>query len=386
MAAVEKVLIVGAGLGGLALGIELRKHGIRVDTIEQQRTHNAAGIGIAQPGNALRALEKIGVKQLCISKGFQSDQYRYFDGAGQALASLQMLRIANTDLPAMNFLSRSALHESLLGAACEAGVNFRLGTTVESLRNNADGVSVKCSDGAVDTYDLVVGADGIRSQVRQQVFGASYEPIYTGCAAWRFLARRPEDLSYQAIYLGVGMRTGLVPISKESMFVFVVTNEPDAGRVQPDRFKAMLAERLASYTAPAMRDVAAQAEKAETIVYTPLEEVVMDVPWFKDRVVLMGDAAHASSPHVAQGAAMAFEDAVVLGEVLGKNMPVSAALDSYYIRRFGRCRYVQDYSRNIGKEGQLSDSKACADRNEALRKRFLVPQPRPHEWVLNENI
>lgn len=386
MAAVGKVLIVGAGLGGLALAAMLGRRGIQVEVVERQPRHNAAGIGIAQPGNALRALRRIGVLEGCLASGFQSDYYRYFDSTGASLATLQMLRIADSGLPAMNFMSRTALHQILLSAATDAGATFRMGTTVTALSNSPAQVSVSFSDGGQADYDLLIGADGIRSQTRQQVFGTQFEPRYTGCAAWRFLARRPAELTYQAIYLGIGARAGLVPITQDEMFVFLVTNEPGSAPIPSDQFKPLLLNRLAQYKAPVMRSVADQAAVAETIVYTPLEEVVMGVPWFRDRVVLLGDAAHASSPHVAQGAAMALEDAVVLGELLGKSMPVSAALESYYIRRFGRCRFVQEYSRRIGEEGQLDDPDACAARNAAIKERFAVPQPRPHEWILNEDI
>ena len=182
------------------------------------------------------------------------------------------------------------------------------------LSQTDDGVTVTFSNGRSASYDLVVGADGIRSRMRQLLFGDAFEPTYTGHGVWRFTTSRPEALNYQAMYLGVGVKAGLIPLTPDTMYLLLVTNEPGNPWMASDRLHALLADRLASFGGM----VAAARERLsdpKDVVYVPIEEVTVPPPWHVGRVVLIGDAAHASSPHIAQGAAMAVEDAVVLAEL-----------------------------------------------------------------------
>jgi 2-polyprenyl-6-methoxyphenol hydroxylase-like FAD-dependent oxidoreductase len=383
-----RVLVVGGGIGGLSLGAALGQQGIRADLVEINPELEHAGFGIAQPGNALRALRSIGVLEQCLAAGVQADDYRYFDQDGEPLATLKMLRIADPDAPAYNFVPRLDLLKILADAASRGGTRVRMSTRVVEWHEREAGVEVAFSDGTSARYDLMVGADGIRSGIRRELFGDAFEPRYTGSAAWRFAAPRLADLSYQAIYLGVGCRTGLVPHSALEMFVFVVTNEPGNPRFPAHERRTLLLERLAQFRGAVMPAVRAQVPAAEHIVYTPLEEVVLPAPWHKGRVVLLGDAAHAASPHVAQGAAMAIEDAVVLAEILGHadRTALARALESFTARRYARCKFVQDHSRRVGEEGQLSDPEQCRLRNQKLRETYADPQPRPHELELQAPI
>jgi 2-polyprenyl-6-methoxyphenol hydroxylase-like FAD-dependent oxidoreductase len=383
---VPRILIVGGGIGGLSLGAALGQRGIAAELVEIDSAHQHAGFGIAQPGNALRALKSIGVMEECLKAGFQADDYRYFDGNENPLATLKMLRIADPGLPAYNFVPRLDLLRILAGAATRAGTRIRLSTTVSKWRQGPEGVEATLSDGSSASYDLLVAADGIRSRFRCELFPTACEPGYTGSAAWRFMAPRPPDLDYQGIYLGTGCRTGLVPLSDKQMFVFVVTNEPGNPRNPVERRSEMLLDRLGQFRGAVMSGVRSAVPASDQIVYTPLEEVVLPRPWHQGRVLLLGDAAHAASPHVAQGAAMAIEDAVVLAEILAAGDPMDEALERYTGRRYDRCKFVQDHSRKVGEEGQLSDPRACRVRNERIRDTYANPQPRPHELVLQAPI
>jgi 2-polyprenyl-6-methoxyphenol hydroxylase-like FAD-dependent oxidoreductase len=383
-----RVLIVGAGIGGLSLGAALGQRGIQADIVEINSELEHAGFGIAQPGNALRALKSLGLMEECLHAGIQADEYRYFDHDGDPVATLQMLRIADPDLPAYNFVPRLELLKILARGAERAGTRIRMNTRVVEWSDTGKSIEAVFSDGTCVTYDLLVAADGIRSGLRRQVFGEQFEPRYSGAAAWRFTARRPSDLNYQAIHLGIGCRTGLVPFTRAEMFVFVVTKEPDNPRIPVEARRHLLVERLSHYRGSVIPAVREQLPPSEHIVYTPLEEVVMPLPWHRGRVLLVGDAAHASTPHVAQGAAMAIEDAVVLGEILGRmegNL-VADALERFTERRYRRCKFVQEHSRRVGEEGLLSDLEKCRARNEKMRSTYALPQPRPHESVMQEPI
>ena len=135
MAHVQSVLIVGGGIGGLTLAAALGQRGIRCDVVELKAVESVYGVGIIQPGNALRALRSLGLMEACLQAGFQVSEYRYYDADENLLAALHPLRVAGPDAPAMNMLPRPALHQILRSAAEKVGATIRLGVTVESLRN-----------------------------------------------------------------------------------------------------------------------------------------------------------------------------------------------------------------------------------------------------------
>jgi len=385
MTAVQSVLIVGGGIGGLTLAAALGQRGIRSDVAEVKTVESVYGVGIIQPGNALRALRSIGLMEPCLRAGFQVDEYRYYDADENLLASLRPLRVAGLDAPAMNMLPRPALHEILRSAAEKAGATIRLGVTIDELSQYADRVDVTFSNGEKSSYDIVVGADGIRSKVRQLVFGMQSEPRFTGHGVWRYTTRRPPELRFQSMYMGVGVKAGLVPLTRDTMYLLLVSNEPDNPKFKFDQLGSLLSERMKSFKG-SLVGLRQEVATAKGIVYTPIEEVILPLPWHKGRVVLIGDAAHASSPHIAQGASMAIEDAVVLAELLSQDSAIANALSEFERRRFPRCRFVQDLSRRTGEDGNSDDPERCRRRNDNIRRAFADPQPRPHELVLAEPI
>jgi 2-polyprenyl-6-methoxyphenol hydroxylase-like FAD-dependent oxidoreductase len=383
MASVCSVLIVGGGIGGLTLASALGQRGIHADVVELKRAESVYGVGIIQPGNALRALERVGLMEPCLQAGFQVSEYRYYDADENLLASLKPLRVAGPDAPAMNMLPRPALHQILRSAAEQAGARIRLGVTVERIDQSDAGARVVLSNDEAGCYDLVVGADGIRSKVRELVFGRELEPRFTGHGVWRYTTKRPANLTFQSMYMGVGVKAGLVPLTAATMYLLLVSNEPGNPWLPADRLGALLCDRMKSFNGMLERG---EIASAKGIVYVPIEEVILPLPWHKGRVVLIGDAAHASSPHIAQGAAMAIEDAVVLAELLGSDDSVADVLAVFERRRFPRCKFVQDLSRRTGEEGNLADPDLCRARNENIKRMFATPQPRPHELVLAEPI
>jgi 2-polyprenyl-6-methoxyphenol hydroxylase-like FAD-dependent oxidoreductase len=379
MTAIRKVLIVGGGIGGLTLAAALGQWGIKAKIVEIKPETTAYGVGILQPGNALRALRTLGVMEACFAAGFQMDEYRVCDAQGGLIASMNLLRVADPDLPAINALPRRSLHRILTDAALAVGAEIQFQKTIVGLTEKGFGIEARMSDGSVEIYDLIVGADGIRSSVRKILFGEQYEPQFTGQGVWRFTTARPAALDYQAMYFGVGVKAGLVPITKELMYLFLVTNEPDNPWMPADRLHIILADHLKDFSGEFLPTVRDNLKDPKDVIYVPIEEVSVPSPWYRGRVVLIGDAAHASSPHIAQGASMAIEDAIVLSELAAIDQPVAQTLDQFMKRRYDRCRFVQNTSRQVGLSGNLEDERACRERNEWMRKEFASPQPRPHE-------
>jgi len=380
----RRILIVGGGIGGLTLATALGQRGIQADLVEIEAKPEAGGVGILQYGNALRALRGLGLFEACLEAGFQTDTYRYFDAAGAPLAVLQLLRIADPKRPAINMLPRPALQRILTGGALRAGAQLRYGLGVSKIAHSATHVAVNFTDGSSADYDLIVGADGIRSAMRGLIFGP-ITPVYTGQGCWRVTMKRPLDLDYQSMFMGVGVKAGLIPLTRETMYLLVVTNEPGNPRMPADRLHELLRARLAGFSGPigAIRD---SIDNSHAVLYVPIEEIILPPPWHLGRVLLIGDAAHASSPHIAQGAAMAIEDAVVLAELASGGQTIPEIMESFMQRRYQRCKFVQDLSRQVGEDGAESDPEKCAERDRRMKEIFAVPKPRPHEMTLAEPI
>ena len=340
----RKILIVGAGIGGLGGAAALANAGHEVDVVEIKPEPNVYGVGINQPANSLRALQKIGVLDDVLDAGYQFTSWMFHDADGNLVVDVRS-RLGGNGVPANNGLSRRDLHNILIDAVDRAGVKVRYGTTVDALENNG-AAHVGFTDSTTGEYDLVVGFDGINSPLRKRLYGEASNPVYTGFAVWRVTVQRPEELSQGALYQAVGAKGGHIPLSPETMYLLLVVAEPPHVRYEQADLPNMLRERLAPFNGP-LGDIRDELTDDADIVYSPLSEVLLPIPWFRDRVLICGDAAHACTPHLTQGAAMALEDAVVLADELSAHEDLAESLLAFGERRFPRVKLVQDVSRGI---------------------------------------
>lgn len=342
------VLIVGGGIAGLALGIALRQAGRDVELVELNSAWNVYGAGIILQANALRALRQIGLADACIAAGFPYAVSLHHEENGQAQAARHKPSLSDEGLPASCGILRPALHNLLRDAALAAGVQVRLGITVADIRDESDAAQVSFTDGSQSRYSVVVGADGIRSHVRALRFPDAMPPRFTGQGCWRFTLPRSAEVSSAVMYHGRQARlAGLVPVSPDQMYLLLLSEEPGNPRMADAELPDLLRDRLQHFGGliPAAM---AHMPGPEGIVYRPLETQLVAAPWHRGRVVLAGDAAHATTPHMAQGASMALEDAVVLADSLDDADSLESALQSYSLRRFDRCRRVVEASVQIG--------------------------------------
>ena len=343
MAAIRNALIVGGGIGGLTAAVALRRAGIDVDVVEIKNDWSVYGVGIIQPNNTLRAMDRIGLARACAERGGAFPGWRIYDEANRFLMDAPAPSTAAPQFPAINGITRPILQQILMEAALAAGMRAQLGTTVTAVQDSGSSVRVSCSNGTVADYDLLIAADGIHSATRTRLFGDAVVPRFTGQCVWRYNFERPADVEWGEIYFGSGTKVGLVPMSPATMYMFVVTAEPNNPRRDPQDLADLLRDRLADYTGR----VAGLREKivdSAAVVYKPMESVLLPKPWYKGRQIIIGDAAHATTPHLAQGAAMAIEDAVLLGDLLGRDRPLDSVLAEFVARRFDRSKYVIDTS------------------------------------------
>ncbi|WAL75149.1 FAD-dependent monooxygenase [Kitasatospora sp. YST-16] len=348
MATPLRVLVHGGGIGGLSLAVALARRGHTVEVAELREQLDALGVGIIQPSNALHVMRELGVLEQCLEVGFEWEVLTICDPAGNPLAKIPQPRMDGA--PANNGIPRPALAEVLGRAAAEAGATVRFGTTIAELADDGAGVDVTLSDGSTGRWDLVVGFDGIGSPLRTRLYGDRYRPEYTGFANWRVTVPRQDEV--QGVVMSTGNQAAkalLTPITDELMYLGAVFAEAEDFRPDPERAHEQLAERLAGFAGPVAEALTHVTDPA-AVVYSRISQVTVEEPWHVGRVVLAGDAAHASTPHLAQGAAMAVEDALVLAQELDAAADVPAALAAWEARRRPRAMFVQSLSRAVLKQ------------------------------------
>jgi 2-polyprenyl-6-methoxyphenol hydroxylase-like FAD-dependent oxidoreductase len=358
MARVRKLLIVGGGIGGLATAIAARRAGVDVDLVEIQRELKVYHVGIIVQGNFIRAMAALGIAEDAIAAGYPQHGLLFQDLHGHVLQDIPGMPLAGPGYPTDLGMARPALHEVLVNAARRLGARLRLGVTFTEIAQSDDRVDVTFTDGTSASYDLVVGADGLHSTVRETLFGDSGKPQFTGQGVWRYNIPRPPELTRTIMCIGLeGGKCGAVPLTESTAYVLLVQAEPGNPRHPREKLAEIFRGRLAACTGlmGRMRD---QIVDSSLVVYRPLHAVVLPPPWHKGRVLLLGDAAHATTPHLGQGAAQAVEDAVVLGDLLSRGESPPGLMESYMRRRYERCRFIAESSVKIGEWEQRHSADA----------------------------
>lgn len=339
------VLVVGAGPGGAALARALLSSGVEVDVVEKRSAFSASdGAGILLPGNAAAMLDALGHLDAVRARACEIPAVQLTSPDGKPLG-----RVACDDLAYPTLGIRYAyLRETLL-----ADVPVKFGVTVESLHEEGK-VMVCCSDGSKRQYDLVVGADGVHSVLRDVSFGEQPADIFTQYSGYRFVVDSDLGLDTATTYLGDGLTLLFVPLAGRQTYCGAGPVHADK-RVDADTVTETIALTYQAFPAAAE---ALQACSADT-AFIPSQFWQVNTPvWHTERTVLIGDAAHATAPTLSQGAAMALEDVAVLLAELKSCTNIAAALANYQQRREPRVRFVQEESRRRILANETTDARA----------------------------
>jgi 2-polyprenyl-6-methoxyphenol hydroxylase-like FAD-dependent oxidoreductase len=349
MGAIGRALIVGGGVAGMSCAIQMRKAGIEVDLIDRDPLGRIDGAGITVSGPTLRALRTVGVVDEVLAMGATWNNFEVHDQAGRHLGLVEVPPLA-AGLPGTGGIMRPVLHKILSNRSTQLGTRVRLGVTLADLKDHGDCVEATLSDGSVSRFDLVVGADGIFSELRDRLFADAPQPIATGQVIYRLVAERPADFEYTHFFMGTDIKVGFNPVSTTHMYMYLLHKAAANPRIEPVEQPRMLYEAMAGFGGfvPAIRETVLTSN-AHTVNYRQLEVLLQPAPWYRGRAVLIGDAAHATTPHLAYGAGMAIEDGVVLVEELGRCASLGAALEGFMARRFERCRRVIENSVELGR-------------------------------------
>jgi 2-polyprenyl-6-methoxyphenol hydroxylase-like FAD-dependent oxidoreductase len=343
MSKIKRVLVVGGGVGGLTAANAFAQRGVEVVLVERRPSFDLPGVGLGQPANALRVYDALGVLDEVLDSGFIYDRMWLFD-FNRALLVEHKFLLGDDRVPPVCALSRSKLHNILLGSAKRRDVGIRLGTMIDAILDHGNHVTVRLSDGETSSFDLVAGFDGIRSTTRQYLVGTAFAPRRSGYGAWRIQVPRPADVRGMEFLQGIGSKTGAMPLSDDVMYLFHIRPEADVWFEQK-QLAGALGERLRGYGGY-VADIRSKLHDDAEVVYSPIELMLMPWPWFRGRVVIGGDAAHTFAPHLTQGAAMAAEDGFVLArEVVGGDGTIEAGLMRYSRDRYARCAFVSSFSR-----------------------------------------
>ncbi|HET6391976.1 MAG TPA: FAD-dependent monooxygenase [Blastococcus sp.] len=347
---VRRVLVVGGGTAGSVATLALRRHGVDVVLAEKQTGFSNVGHGITLQGNALRALQEVGVADQVIAAGYPWDRVRFRAADGSLIQEMPMPPLGGEDLPPGMGSMRFRLQQVLAAAVQGSGADVRLGVGVQEIDDDGSdaGVAVTFSDGSQDRFDLVVGADGAHSTVRRLI-GIEDEPEPVGMAIFRMEGPRPEAMTCSELYYGgPRYKAGYTPTGEDRMYAYVIDVDRRLEEYGDRPLHEVMAERSQGYGG-LWDEIRASMGPDTLIDYRSLDALRIDGPWYRGRVLLIGDAAHACPPMLAQGAAMAAEDGAVLGRLVGDGHAVEKVLELFMERRGERARMVVDNSVQLAK-------------------------------------
>lgn len=366
----KRFSILGGGIAGLTAAIALRQKGIKAEVFEAAPEIRSLGAGLVLAANAVQGYERLGIAEKIIQMGRALPTFNIQDAQGKIITSTDAGKIGHR-YGLHNFaIHRAELHKALLSELPSGCV--RTGKRSVGFETLADGsLEIRFTDGSTQQTDYIVVAEGIHSSIRQQLLPES-RFRYAGYTCWRAVTEMPaalRDLSAASETWGAAGRFGIVPLKDHRVYWFACVNAPE-NDPHMRAIKSTDLQHIFREFHPAVRTI---------IEHTPDESLIwndiIDLPPIRrfafGNVVLIGDAAHATTPNMGQGACQAIEDAVVLADELGRHPEPAEAFAAFEQRRKKRVHFVVNTSWRLGKLAQLSNPWLVSMRNTLLR---LMPE------------
>jgi 2-polyprenyl-6-methoxyphenol hydroxylase-like FAD-dependent oxidoreductase len=341
----------------------LQKFGIKAHIIEKQAKFSPRGTGILLNYRAVTSLKEVGLDEGVLKSAQEIKGALVQDQRGQRLAKLDFSALAERYGETVSLPQ----NELLQALSCNlASSEIWLNTTIQELRQDRKSVRVVFSDNSEEHYFLVVGADGLHSRLRKYVFKRA-RPLYAGYACWRFMAKKVPGLQNDVAqeYWGRGKRFGIVPLRNNSVWCYALFTYPKRLlKLKEDRVESLRAQ-FGEFggTVSCLLD---QVSNNEDLLLDPIEEVRLR-NWVKNRVVLIGDAAHALTPNLGQGAALAIEDAIQLSQHLNFGTNLKSGLRRFNTIQGAKAGAIQSNARRLGRFIQFNIPILCVLRNALMR-------------------
>lgn len=377
------LLIIGAGIGGLATALALQQAGFVVRVFEQAKQIKEVGAGLTLWPNAVRVLEELGLSDLVqqLAKPPVPPRTGFYTMRGKQLVQLPP-RVVEEQCGGPSIAIHRAELQTVLRERL-APDTLVLDRQLIDLEQDSTGVTACFVQGERIRGSLLIGADGIRSQVRQRLFPQS-QPRYAGYTAWRGIATGVTPPLMGELW-GCGRRFGIVPLSEERVYWYATCNTPENAAERPEgRQKELL--KLFKGWHPVVSTLL-NATETSMILRNDISDLQPLPSWNKGRVTLLGDAAHAMTPNMGQGACQALEDALILARSLRDAQNLEHAFEVYQHKRLARANMVVVKSHQMGSVAQWEHPLACWLRDALLAltpPHMLLKQFKPvasYNWV-----
>lgn len=373
----RKAIIIGGGIGGITAAIALKRAGLDVTVYERAEELLEVGSGLPLWTNALRALHVLGLTDELEKSGVQVRSVRVTTWNGDILTDTsndKRLKKLGTITIVVHRAELLALLLKTLGEE-----NVQLGMNCVGFTQDADGVTANFTSGQKAQGDVLIGADGIHSITRTQLFGF-IKPKYVGYTCWRGLAHTSRS-GLETWAWGKGCQFGITPMSQERAYWFVQKYAPKGEEDKSGERKNGLLELFHDWHDPIPAVIEATAET--DILRNDIYELQHLHQWSQGRVTLLGDAAHAMTPNLGQGACQAIEDAVVLADCLKDTTNVIAALQNYEKRRITRTNRTTRLAHFIGQAVQWENPILSVSRNIIIKNTPVSMAIKQFMWLLD---
>lgn len=343
-----KVIIVGAGIGGLTTAIALQQRGIDYEIYDGAPGNRPLGAGITVGVNAMRVYDRLGVSAAIRAAAMLPTYLNICTDTGSVLQSIRNAAMEGQYGTGAYGIHRATLQQILLDHV--AGT-VQWGKRCVSISEADDHVTVHFSDGTEAKGTIVIGADGIRSAVRESYIQKAHYR-YSGQTCWRAIV--PIDLPAAALVTasevwsnkGGGLRAMYMQVGPQQVYWWMTIGRPEGSQWAPDQALAFIREQLAHF--PEHMPEVLKAMRPEQLIHGDLCDIAALRTWYRGRVVLVGDAAHATTPNIGQGAGQAIEDAWALAHNLATASNYTAAFERYQQSRVKRAQKIVDISWRLG--------------------------------------
>ena len=358
-------IIIGAGIAGLSTAIALKNIGIEATVIEASETIRPVGAGLSLAANAIEALQHLNIADEVICKGRALKSFTLFNKGGKVIKRVNAQSASSTSI---NFtIHRASLHEVLLSKIDPEQV--LTGKRSVELLETSSGFRVMMEDGSSIECNYLIIAEGIHSPLRQ-VLVPDAKVRFAGYTCWRGIASNASlKISETSETWGREGRFGIVPLANNQIYWFACKNTTEQNALYKDYSLSALADNFKDYHQPIVDII--NATRPENLIWGDICDVEPMQKYAFGNAVIIGDAAHATTPNMGQGACMAIEDAVVLANCLSKESNVSKAFQNFERKRMGRTQQIVKDSWRLGKIAQTENTFLGALRDTLFK---LMPQ------------
>lgn len=379
-----RIAILGAGIGGLTTALALKKQGLEVQIFESASEIRAVGAGIWMPPNAMKVFDVLSIGNQVRTVGIELSQIEIKDNQDNCISKIDGKWLKEKFGSGSISIERTQLHKILASSLSTA--NLSLGFVCENVEQRMNQIRLNFTNGKSESFDYLIASDGIKSVVRQSLF-VSRPLRYSGQTCYRGIVTI-ENFTYLksgAIeYWGDGTRFGISTVGENKFYWYSTISQPPGIHLEQKHIRPFLEKTFKDFPL-SVRKIINSLNNAE-IIQTDLFDLTPGSDWVKDNVVLLGDAAHATTPNLGQGAAMAIEDAYVLAEEIAKTNDLSNAFAQYKLKRQERVRFIVDTSFKIGQMANSNNKLANKIRNFVMRNTPRIIIERQLNKIYNSDL